>query len=320
MTNELISPPLEPRFLQPDGWQWSEFSRKNGRQLRFGYALPKNPKAVIVMLPGLSEFCEKHFETAHWALEHNFGIFILDWFGQGKSGRYLDNPHKRHSTGFNSDVLDLKFWIEKHVQPITKDVPLVMLALSMGGNIGLHYLAKNQEKFYAAAFLCPMFGIKTMRAIPMASQISQVMKKFAAESYVPGGGNWKEIMHPPPPLSFLSKDPDRNPIHNAWSLAEPELQIGGVTFGWVYEAHKSCQKIAKLDLENIQTPVLITCVQHEILVDNKAVRGVALRLPKAKLVMLHDSYHEPLMERDFIRNRFLEDFLRFIEEGLKEAT
>jgi len=313
-----MTPDLEPRFLQPDHWQWEFFERKTGRQLRFGYVIPENPRAIIVMLPGLSEFCEKHFETAHWALEHNFGFFVLDWFGQGKSGRYLDNPHKRHSDGFDQDVLDLEFWIEHHIHPAA-DTPFIMLSLSMGANIGLHYMASNPSTFHGTAFVAPMFGIKSMNAIPLSSQISRILKRFAADSYVPGGGDWRESMHPSPKHSILTKDPKRNLIHNIWSLADHALQIGGITFGWVYEAHKACKTLIAAKIERLNTPFLIACAQHEKLVDNKATRKIASRMPNVKLMMLKDSYHEPLMERDDIRDSFLKEFLIMIEESLKDA-
>lgn len=322
-------PSLEPRFLQPNGWQWGEFVRA-GRRIRFGWVMPEKPKAVMVFLPGLSEFCEKHFETAHWALAQGYGFFIIDWYGQGKSGRYFpDHPHKRHAGNFQNYVDDLKEWIERHILPVAQDpglrrddggaLPLFMLALSMGGNIGLHYLVQNPDTFKSATFLCPMWGIKTMRHIPLATQISRFIDRFAGDAYVPGGGDWKEIMHPSAELSFLSKDPLRNPIHNAWCIADPDLQVGGVTFGWVFEAHQSCEKLKELNLESIHTPILVACAHHEMLVDNKTTREICVRLPDVKLFMLHDSWHEPLMERDNIRNAFFDKFAPFVQESLKEA-
>lgn len=314
-----MHPDLAPRFLQPSRWQWGECARKAGRALRHGYALPENPKAIIVFLSGLSEFCEKHFETVHWALDNGYGLFMLDWFGQGKSGRYLKNPHKRHAADFQEDVDDLAHWIENHVKPKTASLPLFTMAHSMGANIGLHYIQQNPKTITAVCFTAPMFGIKTMRHIPFSGQLTKIMDRFAAESYVPGGGDWRKGMHPSPSLSILTKDPTRNPIHNAWSIADPALQIGGVTFGWVYEAHKSCLKLKNINLEDLQTPCVIVCVQHDLLVDNKANRKICNRLPNAKLKMLAGAYHEPLMESDDIRNHLLNILDDFIEDHLNSG-
>lgn len=312
-------PKLERRFLQPEGWQWVAFER-GVRHIRYGYVMPKGEaKGVIVVLPGLSEFCEKYFETSRWALENNYGFFVLDWYGQGKSGRYLDNPHKRHSSGFEDDVADLRFWIEHHIKPVTGELPLAMLAMSMGANIGLHYLAMEPKTFDCAYFLAPMFGIKTMMRIPFSKAISKLADRFASNAYVPGGGNWKEIMHPPTNISFLTRDKKRNPLHNKWLLADSGLQVGGVTFGWVYQAHLSCLAIDELDLENLDIPVKITAVQHEILVDNQRARVVCKRLKNAKLGMIKDSYHEPLFEREEIRAPLLENFGRFLDRFLSKT-
>ena len=312
-----MQPNLDPQFLQPPQWQWGEFERAKGRPLRYGWAMPDNPRAIIVFLPGLSEFCEKHFETIHWALDNGYGIFMLDWFGQGKSGRYLENPHKRHAANFQEDIDDLDFWINNHIKPKASDAPLFAMAHSMGANIGLHYIHQTPNTFTAACLMAPMFGIKTMRHIPFAGQLTKIMDRFASDSYVPGGGDWRKGLHPSPSMSILCKDAIRNPIHNAWSIADPELQIGGITFGWVHEAHKSCLKLKDINLENIQTPCLIICAQHDLLVDNKINRQICNRIPNAKIAMLAGSHHEPLMESDDIRNRLLGMLSAFVEGHLK---
>ncbi len=142
-------PALESRFLEPTGWRWDFFTNGQGKKLRYGMVMPPagKPDALVVVLPGLSEFCEKYFEIARAMLERNLGLFVLDWRGQGKSDRYLDNPHKRHSEGFDRDVADLHQLTTQQVLPAASGAPLVMLAHSMGGNIGLRYLRRPSRSF-----------------------------------------------------------------------------------------------------------------------------------------------------------------------------
>ena len=110
-------PDLDDRFLEPEGWRWHHFTREN-RNLRFGSVFPQDsiPDAVVVCLPGLSEFAEKYFEVARTVTRHNMAFWVLDWMGQGKSGRYLKNPHKRHSHGFQKDIDDLHYFICEHIK------------------------------------------------------------------------------------------------------------------------------------------------------------------------------------------------------------
>ena len=124
-------PDLEPRFLAPSGWKTDDFTNEDtGHCLHFGYAAPQNntPKGVVVLLQGLQEFSEKYYETARFFLEHGYAITVLEWQYQGRSGRFQSNPHKRHSDGFETDIDDLKRFIEEHVKQLFPDLPLHMLA------------------------------------------------------------------------------------------------------------------------------------------------------------------------------------------------
>jgi hypothetical protein len=67
MTDLAQKPPaLETRFLEPAGWRWGFITNGKGKKLRYGMVMPQNgkPDAVVVVLPGLSEFSEKYFEIA----------------------------------------------------------------------------------------------------------------------------------------------------------------------------------------------------------------------------------------------------------------
>src|ERR1035437_9489859 len=107
--SEKKSPGLENRFSQPAGWRWDVFTDARGKNLRFGAVDPAggDPAAVVIVLPGLSEFSEKYFEVARDMLRRNLAFRVLAWQGQGKSDRYLGNPHKRHTAGFDEDIADL---------------------------------------------------------------------------------------------------------------------------------------------------------------------------------------------------------------------
>ena len=69
------APDLEERFLEPEGWRWHSFTRptqSGGRKIRFGSVFPKDsvPDAVVVCLPGLSEFSEKYYEMSREEIQH----------------------------------------------------------------------------------------------------------------------------------------------------------------------------------------------------------------------------------------------------------
>jgi lysophospholipase len=246
-------PDLEERFLEPPEWRWHGFTRE-GRTTRFGSAFPKDsiPDAVVVCLPGLGEFAEKYFELARQCLDKNLAFWVIDWAGQGRSTRYLKNPHKRHGKSFQEDVDDLHYFVMEYIKhasvhPDVGRIPLAMLGHSMGANIGLRYLAQHDELFECAAFTAPMFGLHVFKAIPLqlALLATSAMNTLAGRSYAPGGKNWLEATRANVGKDCFSTDAMRGSIHNSWSLANPDIQVGNLTYGWLHHATRSCAIVQK---------------------------------------------------------------------------
>jgi len=317
-------PDLEARFLQPPGWRWHTFKNERGHKLRFGTVSPKSrvPDAVVVVLPGLSEFAEKYFELANNFIDRNLAVWILDWEGQGKSDRLLTNRHKRHSNGFESDVADLHAFMMEYVKhasvhPDVGRIPMVMLAHSMGANIGMRYLLDHPGMFTCAAFTSPMAGIRTVDFLPLsiAVDVSTVLNELAGTSYVMGGKDWNPEEHDPK-RSILSHDPVRNGIYNAWCHADTQLKVGSVTYGWVNQALRSCYALQNaLKSKTLSLPCLFGIAGEEKLVSNRRTRALIKDIPGATVVNLPTSRHEILMETDDIRNSFIEAFIKFLADN-----
>ncbi len=314
-----------PRFQQPEGWRWHTFTNPAGQKLRFGTVSPKSriPDAVVVVLPGLSEFAEKYFELAHDLLDRNLSVWVMDWQGQGLSNRPLANRHKRHSSGFDNDLSDLHYFLVEYVKhasvhPDVGRIPMVMLAHSMGGNLGLRYLIEHPGMFCSAAFSAPMTGIAATKPLPLsvAVDISALLKEGFNMSYVFGGKDWSAAERDTPSKNIFSSDPVRSRIHNAWCLKNPDLQVGNVTFGWLHQALRSCAALQHtIKTKPIEIPCLFALAGHDKLVDNTSTRKLAQALPHAKILELPDSLHEILMERDSIRDAFLNTFATLLSDN-----
>ncbi|HTK84299.1 MAG TPA: alpha/beta fold hydrolase [Patescibacteria group bacterium] len=315
--------PWEPRFLEPEGWRWDYFTNAQGARLRFGYIDPANSNGIVVALPGLSEFGEKYFEVARDMLARNLSFFVIDWRGQGKSDRYLPNPHRRHSAGFGSDVADLQQMLAQHVIPRAGRRPLFMLAHSMGGHIGLRHLSEHAGIFACAAFSAPMLGILGTKVIPTALRVpvTATLATLMGTNYVFGGGDWHPGFRDRQARAVLSGDPPRRAVHNGWCLRDPQLQVGNVTYGWLHEAMVSCATLNGSGIpESIRTPCLIGVAGRDMLVDNKATRAFAKRLPYAQVLELEGAFHEILMERDEFRSRFLAAFDALRAEAVENSS
>ncbi|HIF25387.1 MAG TPA: alpha/beta hydrolase [Micavibrio sp.] len=322
-TAETNPPEIEERFLTPKGWRWHAFKNPRGYKIRFGSVAPESgiPDAVVIVLQGLSEYTEKYFELANDLLSRNLSFWMIDWQGQGASDRHLEDRQKRHSSGFQDDINDLHYFIMEYVKhsavhPDVGRIPLVMLGHSMGANIGMRYLHDYPDMFACAAFTSPMFGIGALKNLPrwLSYGLVGCMQEAFDRSYVEfGGKEWNAAMRDAPKKDIFSSDEARKKIHNLWMEHDPQLQVGNVTYGWLYEAVASCNRLHKKGyVERIETPTLFAIPGHEKLVDNKAARKVIKRMPNATTLELPDAKHEILMETDEIRNAFLNEFMELL--------
>lgn len=328
MSTESNIPDLEERFLAPEGWRWHDF-KSGGYKVRFGTATPKDktPIATVVILPGLGEFCEKYFETARDLLAKGMAVWVIDWPGQGKSQRYLDDPNKRHSVGFQIEINALHdlYWEYIHhasMHPKVGRIPCVMLAHSMGANIGLRYLYQHPDTFKCAVFSAPMFGMYAFRHIPklMAAALTGIGSVLMGERYAPGQKTWQTTQ----PLfdnSKLSNDPQRSDIHHAWQEADPTLRLGGVTWQWLYEAVKSCIRISNYSFLGAQRiPFTAILAGKEEIVHNAAAHRIIDRCAHSRSITLPEAKHELLIEKDDIRNQVLDIFYHVVKEYITDAA
>lgn len=309
---------LETRFHPPIGWTWDSIT-SNDYTLRYGYTseLTGKEKATLVILPGLSEYCEKYFETINELQKNNIASLCIDWRGQGLSCRYLENPHKRHTQGLKLDAHDLQNLLDH--TPITKNTqsPLIMLAHSMGGNIGLHTLKQNPNKFSAAAFIAPLCGLHTFQNIPdsIATATTTALKALSPSSYAPLGGDWNRDIRDHGSYISFSSDTIRAKVHNEWMLENPELQIGHITHEWLHDAHQACLEVQKKDfLKEVNIPYLVALAGHEYFVDNKKARQVFRNIDNAMILEFPEARHEILMEKEQIRSRFMTNLYSLIDQ------
>lgn len=309
MGSELVLPDLEERFLPPESWKSDTFFNPDtDHVIHYNYMTsPSNTKGTIVVLPGLSEFGEKYIETAKHLAEQGYDLYVIDWAYQGRSSRLKENPYKRHSDGYETDISDLHYLVGNI---IGSDKPLYMIGHSMGGNIGLRYTLKYSDVFKAAAFSAPMFGIKALKFFPWPVRTFLATSlPFIGSNYIPGGKDWHEREMSANGDNVFSRDLKRNDVHDAWCKANPKLQIGSPTFKWLYESLLSIDHLNRTS-DQSETPILLAIADEDDLVDNEAIHLLGKKIKNSRVIEFKNAKHEILMETDDIRNRFLAETLK----------
>ncbi len=286
-------------LVAPDGTRF--------RVARFGRA--DATRGTVVVLNGRTEFIEKYFEVIGDLMARGFAVATLDWRGQGRSDRALENPHKGHVDDFDDFVADLRqAWIE-FTEP-HGPAPFRALCHSMGGNIGLRYLREHPDTFESAVFCAPMWGIGKRAGVSGWMRIVGVLsdRLGLTTRYLPGGGDYaakNRVFEG----NVLTQDRDRFDRFTAQVEADPRLELGSPTFGWVKQAIRSLDAIhAEGFAESIETPIRVCSAARDTLVSAEAHRRVAERLPNGRLVVVPDAKHEILMELDAHRDRLFAVF------------
>lgn len=310
-------PKLKPQFTQPDGWTWGELENSRGEYLRYGWTIPENPKGFVFIAPGLSEFCEKYFETIRDLKESGFAVAIVEWRGHGLSWRHLEDRQRRHSDGFEKDVEDFKIFFDT-MRDIRKengveDVPTALLAHSMGGNIALRYLHDNPKSFKSATLTAPMVGINMSAAQkPVVKPICSMFNSLGrGDWYAPGQGKWTPERYTVTQRA-MSSDKLRRNVQLEWFTWNEDLTAGGVTYGWLLEATKSCEIVQDPEfLKEIKTPCFFAIAEDETITNNDDIFNATQHMPSIQIKEYDKARHEIMMESDRTRNKFLRDFKEF---------
>lgn len=277
---------------------------------------PDAPRGTVILLGGRSEFLEKYQETAAALVARGFHVRSMDWRGHGLSGgRPADNPQKNHVDDFALLADDLDRFADSVIRT-TPTRPLVLLAHSMGGLVATLHLARRPDLYAAAILSAPMFDIHTGGVPRWAARLlaAQACAAGRARDYAPGQRDydWARDSAFLPENRITSDHRRWRVFHDAYR-DRPDLRVGGVTYGWIRAALRASDLVqTALPLHRVETPVLILSAPDDRIVDARAHEVVRWRLPDCALRSYPGSKHEPLMERDAIRDAVWADIDAFL--------
>ncbi len=293
------------------------FKTADGLSIRYCSWKPGKADAAgsAVLLCGRSEFIEKYRETISDLTGRGFHVYMADWRGQGGSDRLIGNPHKGHVGSFDDYVADLAHFMEHIVSPDAPR-PLVIIAHSMGAHIGLRYLHVHHQSIDRAVLISPMVDI---HLYPVPRVVMRIAARLALwlgyrESYTAGAGDYvpgaKKFQN-----NRLTGDPDRF-FDTTVKLSEnPDLAVGGGTYGWLNAAFRSIDVLAAPGyVERITTPVLIASSTDDRVVSRTAQKKLCSRLQDCRFIDIMHAKHEILRERDPVRAQFWKAFDGFVRK------
>ena len=313
-------PGLDERFTEPAGWRWGTFDVADIGRLRYGVLPAQNPDGgaaagTIVLGPGFTEFAERYFEVARDIHAWGYDLWIIDWPSQGGSVRPLDNPQKVYVASFDVYLTALRQFMAEIVEP-APGRPLVYFGHSMGGNIGLRYLAAHPTAFDAAVLNAPAVALRTDdRPGWMIRAWAWLADSFGgSEAYIPGAADWTEAKLADDGWQRGTSDPERGRLYGLYYRHVPQLRTGGATFGWL-RAY-----IASIDvlwddgvLAGIDRPILMGIPTDDRFVPVAPMRTACRTLPRCTPVEFAGGRHETWIERDEFRDRWQAAVRAFVD-------
>lgn len=304
--------------LEESGGQVSTITLADGKRLRHAIFEPAGAdcQGALLFLSGYSEFMEKNLETVLEWQECGYKVLTFDWPGQGLSGRFLEVRQKGHVPNF-------QYHLDAVAQLVAKsgfrDWPgrHLIMGHSMGGHLALRFAHDHPRDFERLIAIAPMIDIH-VRGLPRG--LAAVMVRTLAglglrTQFLFGTGARlpeQQIFQDNP----LTSDQDRFDRLLAYMRREPDIIVGGPTFGWVSAALNSIAELSDAAYAGtIGLPVLILSAEADSIVDNPAQYRLAELLSDCRLHSLIGARHEILCESDDIRAQFWEHVDDFLGDG-----
>lgn len=282
-----------PRRSIPPGMTFAPWAAPDGWPLRsFTWPAPAEARGSLLFLGGRGDFVEKYLEALrHWH-GRGWGLAGFDWRGQGGSGRLLADRHVCHLDSFDPLLGDLAAFVADW--RARTPAPHVIVAHSMGAHLTLRLLAERGARPDAAALLAPMVGIAA-KGLPNAA-----VRTVAAAAAMAGLGRrriWdRDIGNHG---GRMTTCPERLADKLWWKAVQPETASGAPSWGWLGAASRSIAAMrSALGRLPAEVPLLILASASDPVIDVRALRRIAARLPQADLRLFRGRSHELLREAD----------------------
>jgi len=261
------------------------FSASDGYPLHYRYWPASQPTADVVALHGIqshSGWYEYSSERLAWA---GFRVHFLDRRGSG-----LNQKLRGHTPNARRLVDDVVEFVRLLQEEGSNRRPLVLLSVSWGGKLAAVLGARNDLPWDAVVLLYP--GLVPKVDVPLRQKLVVAWHAFRGDLHrlvpVPlddprlftGQPRWQE---------FIRRDP----------LALREVSVSFLL------AHRRLSREALRAFPKIRRPVLLMLAGQDQIVDNRATRRLAARLPTNLVTVIEypDARHtlefEPNREQIF---------------------
>jgi lysophospholipase len=261
-------------------------------------------RGPVVFMQGRAEFHEKYEELFVGLADRGFDVYAMDWRGQGASDRMLKNPHKGYVDDFATYLTDLEDWLA--TTDIGTEAPFALMGHSMGGHLALRYAMEKPHRVTALVAMAPMMDIHMPPGMrPLSIPIIALSRSMGwMEKYAPTQTDFNLSL-----FSFmgnaLTHDEKRFEIIKQLMRRSPEVQLGGVTVGWISAALRSMQAVrrALLTTQEVPFPARVLLAEGDRVVRSEVAAQVMTHINGLEVEMVANARHEIPQELPAVRAR-----------------
>lgn len=289
------------------------FKGAEGANIHYRTLIRQKANNCLVILPGRTEPIEKYAEVVYDLKEtpmgQNLNFYLMDHRGQGSSDRMSLILDMGHVDKFDNYVSDLATFISKMRLTENCDQKF-LLAHSLGAGIAARYILDNPHAFDKVVFTSPMLQILTKPyPYPVAQAMvkSSVMRGKGAQ-FAPGQKGFN------PALKFedntFTTSPERFRMTMDTFTRFPHTKVGGVSNLWLLEVMKATRDI-RSRYNEFSVPMLVIHAGIEKYSDSDEMEKICKKAKNCKRVLLPESSHEVLMDKDVSRSLAMQELISF---------
>ena len=295
----------------PDGARALWIEAEDGIRLRAAL-LAEGSSGTVLLFAGRTEYVEKYGPVARRLGAEGWSVLAVDWRGQGLSARLLANAEIGHVVAFRDYQRDVAALLGA-AGALGLPGPMHLLAHSMGGAIGLRALMDGLP-VASVAFSAPMWGIVMGAGLrPVARALGWASRPLGlAGRYAPGTGPARHVDAAPFERNLLTTDRTAYDWMRRQVTAHPDLALGGPSLQWLHEA--LVEEVALRRRPSPSTPCLCGLGSAEGIVSGAVIRERMERWPGGRLLEIEGARHELTMEREELREAYLDAVLSHFAE------
>lgn len=289
-------------------------------EIHYYYAIPENPRGIIVMVHGFCEFFGKYHEMAWYFYQLGYAFFFPELRGHGKSGGKLPEKDLVFVKHYEQYVIDVALFLEKVVDKVAdRKLKRVLFAHSMGGAVAALFLEEYPNKFDGAILSSPMLMMNTGG---MSNFVINLIHLYVIIFH-----RWKK-------LSVGQKHFDGVNIFDHSSCQsrvrydymfdmrckDSDYQTYGGTYAWVLASLATDKLILQDAKKASPTPIFIFEAGKDHLVDKRGYEIFTSRDKNVRTYCFETSKHEIFNATEDVRKEYYRMVFELLDEYMGDSN